>query len=252
MKYGKCLLGTVVTFALGSGLPHIAEAQRAEPNRGERREERREAIRKMTPEQREKYFQQRQNERLKQMTPDQRKQWDQRRQEMQQRMQEQMLQNLTPAQRQDLIERLQQGKGAGAAQEPEQSVEDAQRALLNSGGITDRTVQDAIIAFVAEQNKAREPLSAQARKLSSALADPATTGDQATALLKEFRAVSTAHKERYKEALAQLDARISYSTDARLESMLTLVGILGDEAYAAGGFPAIFPNGVAEKLTPKN
>jgi hypothetical protein len=248
MKYANYLTATVLTLALGMGHTQLANAQRAEPNRGDQRQERRERMRQMTPEERQKYFEQRQAERLKQMTPEERQAWTARRQQWQQQMQEQMIQNLTPEQRQALIDRLQNGDAGQPAPGPVQTVEDAQRALLNSGGITDKEVQDAIIAFVNEQNKAREPLSKQARQLSSALADPATTGDQASALLQSFRDASTQHKENYKNALAQLDAKISYTTDPRLESMLTLIGILGDESQLAGGFPVIFPRGVAEKL----
>jgi len=214
-------------LALTGVLATTSFAQRARPtpdDRQQQREEQRERIQNMSPEDRAKYFQERIQERMKNMTPEQR-------QQMQERMQQ--------------FQQMMGGAADGAARAPQMSTEDARRALLNSALITDRATQDAIIAFVDAQDKRRAALTTKALALNGALADESVRPSHLSALLDDLRQATKDAQAQNKNALAELDTKIQYSTTPRLEAFLTLIGVLGDDANLAGGFGAIFPTGLA-------
>ncbi len=217
-------------LALTGILATTSFAQRAKPTQDDRqqqREDQRDRIRNMSPEDRAKYFQERMQERMKNMTPEQRQQMQERMQQFQQMM----------------------GGATGAtgttAPAPQMSVEDARRALLNSALITDRATQDAIIAFVDAQDKRRAALTQKALALNGALADESVRPSHLSALLDDLHQATKDEQAQNKDGLAELDTKIQYSTTPRLEAFLTLIGVLGDDANLAGGFGAIFPTGVA-------
>jgi len=191
-----------------------------------------------------------------------------RRQEQRQDRRE-VRQTRTPEQQQARQERMQQwqqqrmqqggmggaGMGAGGMGGQQQRVEDPRRVLLRSAGVTDRATQDAVIAFDDESKRTRQPLLAVARELSAALADQTGTPEEQSTrqsdLLKKFQEAATEYKLTYETSLTELDTKINYSTTPRLKSVLTLIGVLGHEAEMAGGFVAIFPNGVAGAGNPQ-
>jgi hypothetical protein len=212
---GTCGL-TLVTMSM---MASVALAQREPPDREQQRQDRRERIEQMTPEQRQQYFQQRSQERLKNMTPEQRQRWEERRAQMQQ------------------VQRQQQIAAVGG--------DERQRYLMQSAGVADATVQDPIIAFVNEQAQKRQTVTEAARKLSDLMADANATPDAISTQLEVLRTASKEFRAWKESALKELDAKIGYSKDSRLQSLLVLVGILGDESTDAGGFNAIFPKGVA-------
>ncbi len=192
-----------------------AFAQREAPDRQENREERRRRMQDLTPEQR----QQRMQERLNTMTPEQRQRFEERRNQMQQMQRQEQLASV--------------------------SGEDRQKYLMSSAGVEDPPQQNTIIAFVMEQAARRQTVTEAATQLSAVLADKAASPEAVSAALARL---STASKEfrTWKEgALKTLDAKVDYSNDPRLKSLLVLVGIVGDEAADAGGFNAIFPGGLA-------
>jgi hypothetical protein len=197
-----------------------AQRQPATPEaRQESREDRQRRIEQMTPEQRQQYFQQRQEERLKTMTPEQRAQFEARRAQMEQ------------MRRQDQLNSV--------------SVNDRQRFLMNSAGVEDAAVQDAVFAFLVEQAQKRVPVTEAATQLSALLADKSSASDALSTQLQKLQAASKEFRAWREGALAALDTKIGYSKDSRLQSLLVLVGILGNESTDAGGFNAIFPKGLA-------
>jgi hypothetical protein len=206
---------TVLTGILSS----VALAQREPPDRQQQRQERRERIEQMTPEQRQQYFQQRQAERVKNMTTEQRQRYDQRMQQMQQMRRQQQIASV--------------------------SADDRQRYLMQSAGVTDATAQDAIIAFVLAQTEKRQTVTEAARQLSNLMADANSTPEAISTQLETLRTASKEFRTWKEGALKELDAKIGYTKDSRLQSLLVLVGIIGDESTDAGGFNAIFPKGVA-------
>src|SRR5438093_11800892 len=75
--------------------------------------------------------------------------------------------NMTPEQRQQFFQ-----------QQREQQRQDWIRQAMTASGFTDKTVQDAVIAFMAAQDKASGPLQEQAHDLSALLIDPNATNEQ--------------------------------------------------------------------------
>lgn len=210
---------TLTAIAVSAAVPSTSYAQQTPPSRQERRELQQQRMEQMTPEQQQQYRQQRRQERIKNMTPEQRERFEARRGQFQQ-MQRQ-------------------------AQIASVSGDERQRLLMQSAGISEATEQDAILAFVVAQAQQRQGVTAAATQLSTLLADAATTPE---ALSAQLAAVQTASKDfrTWKVgALNELDGKIGYTKNPRLQSLLVLVGILGDESTDAGGFNAIFPKGVA-------
>jgi hypothetical protein len=218
----RSLIRDLAATALGASLilaTVSSQAQQTPPSREERRTERQQQTANMTPEQRQQYYQQRMQERMKNMTPEQRQRWSERQAQMQQMQRQQQIASV--------------------------SGDDRQRYLMKTAGVTDTAVQDPIIAFVNEQAQKRQPVTEAARKLSDLMADANSTPDAISAQLETLRTASKEFRTWKEGALKELDAKIGYTKDSRLQSLLVLVGILGDESTDAGGFNAIFPKGVA-------
>lgn len=210
------------TFGLAASLLFnfsSAQAQREPTTRTEKRSQRQQQTENMTPEQRQQYYQQRMQERERTMTPEQRQRWTERRAQMEQMQRQQQLAAASP--------------------------EDRQKFLMESAGVTDTSVQDAIMAFAIEQAKQRQSVTEAAKTLSDTLADTNAAPDAAGAQLEKLQSASKEFRTWKEGALKELDAKIGYSKDAKLKSFLVLIGIVGDEGSDAGGFNAIFPKGLA-------
>jgi len=246
-----------LAFAVMAGVLPVAGTAQTQPEgiTPEMRQELEERFRNLPPEQ------QRQIEaRLRNMSPEQIQQLAER------------YSNMTPEQRQQFEERfMQQGRGGGGGgggrggrgegrgpgregggeggnrwgRQVEISGEDRQKYLMTSAGITDVAVQNAIIAFVAEQAAQRQPVTEAALEVSKLLADKSATPAAINAAQENLTGASKAFRSWKEGALKALDEKVSYSKNPRVKSLLMLVGIIGDEAAAAGGFNAISPRGLA-------
>jgi hypothetical protein len=120
--------------------------------------------------------------------------------------------NMTPEQRQQF--------------EQKREEENVRRALKRAG-YTDAKVQDAVVAFAAEQNKDESASKDKVRELSKAVRDGASDSEIAT-LLTAVRADSQAAQAQRQAALKELDAKISYTKSAKLEATLVLLGLTGE------------------------
>lgn len=130
-------------------------------------------------------------------------------------------QNMTPAQRQQAMQQMQ---------------EQAIRRSLTNAGFADAATQDPIVAFMAAQDKARQTLRDSFTKLAEALQGNAATDTQLSASLNDLRQAVAAEKTRYDAAEKDLDTKVGYSKKPHLEALLTVLGMIGDEAsYAMGG-----------------
>lgn len=214
--FATLTLTAIATAGLTSG---PAWAQRQAPSRADTRDERRQQTANMTPEQRRQYFQGRMQERLNNMTPEQRQRFEAFRSQMQEMQRQQQVASV--------------------------SGEDRQKFLMQSAGVDDTETQNAIIAFVMEQAKQRQPVTEAALKLSDLLADKSATNEVIAAQQEALSTASQSFRKWKEAALKELDAKVQYSQNARLKSLLMLVGIIGDESSDAGGFNAIFPKGLA-------
>lgn len=207
-----------LALALCAGTVQTSFAQRTaddkQQNRTEQRAARQQAFQNMTPEQRQQFFQQRMQQRQQQMQ----QQWN----------------AMTPEQRQQFTQQMEQR----ADQRADQQV----ASEMQAAGITDPETMDAIKQFVADQRTARKPLLAMAKKIATSLGVKTTADEATTASLADFRKAVAADQARYDKALKDLDAKIGYSTNPKLEAFLTLIGVLGNESSAVGGANAIFPN----------
>jgi len=248
-----------LTLLVLSGLSNTAHAQRDPKSREEKRTERQDVISKMTPEQRQQYFQNRMQDRAKNMTPEQR----QRMAERMQQMQNGGGQNWGG----------QNGDAAGAdgQGDPQQGAATAKanqmRAAMIAAGITETPVQDDIIAFILQQEKVRASLLQVAQTAAQALIKPtvpegtppvvetaAVEGQPAAPAaidikvanaevertIGDYESALEAEKDRYATDLKDLDQKVSYSTTPRIKSFLSLIGVLNFESYALGGPSVIF------------
>lgn len=166
------------------------------------------------------------------------------------RAERERLQTLTPAEREAAIQQWQARWQAmtpaerGAALEAAREEEKANwiRQTLTAARYTDVELQNAVVEFMQAQEKARVPLRAAAFNLTPRIIDPAATDEQLKTDLAAFRDAVTKDQERYKTELAALDAKVKFSTQPRLETLLTVLGVIGQEAPTLGGVGAIFPD----------
>lgn len=125
-----------------------------------------------------------------------------------------------------------------------QMLEQSVRQQLQASGFTDKALQDAVIDFMQAQEKARGPLRDKAREVGAAIRNNATTDTQMATLTNAFRIAIEDEKTRSEAALKTLDAKIGYAKKPRLEALLMMLGLIGDEtsyltspasAMSAGG-----------------
>jgi thioredoxin-like negative regulator of GroEL len=127
--------------------------------------------------------------------------------------------NMTPEQRQQYQAQMQ----VMMAQQREQQL----RAALTTIS-ADAATQDAVVAFVKLQSEAATALTPKIAAMRAAFAGNATD-TAVTAALADYRAsVEEARKTRETQTAA-LDKQISFSTKPKLEALLTMLGIIGDE-----------------------
>jgi len=108
--------------------------------------------------------------------------------------------------------------------------ENAVRGLMTQTGFPDAAVQDAVIAHMQSEARARNPLRRSGEKLFVALQSPDVSDEKMNALLKKFQDALEADDKRREAAEVALDAKIGYAKNPRLQSMLVLFGIIGDGA----------------------
>lgn len=127
--------------------------------------------------------------------------------------------NMTPEQRQQMMAQMQ----AQQAQRREQQLRGAMTTIN-----ADTATQDAVVAFVKQQSDAATALTPKITAIRAAFAGNATDA-VVTAALADYRAsVEEARKTRETQTAA-LDKAISFSTKPKLEALLTMMGIIGDE-----------------------
>lgn len=258
-----CALGAFLTTGF------VAEAQNARPPREARQQQRQQANENLSPAEQQANRAARMQERLKSMTPAQRAQFEERRAEMHKKMTDAGIDMNDPdawkkAREAGILGERgggqngqgggQNGQGGGRSNRGNRASNDAMKQMMEAAGITDFDVQDAIVAYVAEQNRARATLFQLAQTAAVALQAPTVApinvaaGEAATAgadskvaaTFKAYEIAVNAENERQEKALKELDAKIKYSKTPRIKAFLTLVGILNNDVLAIGGPAAIF------------
>jgi hypothetical protein len=118
-------------------------------------------------------------------------------------------------------------KGKGQAQWQaalEQNVRDA----ISANGFTDVTLQNIILEHIQSESRARAPLRERGRRLFRGLSSPKVGDAEMSLALGGYIAAIEADRTRRAAAEAELDAKIGWSKNPRLHSMLLLFGIIGE------------------------
>jgi hypothetical protein len=154
---------------------------------------------------------------------------------------EKMLRDLPPAEREKQRQMFQQTQ-TWLQTRLQQQRWNWVRQTLDASGFTDKTLQEAIVGYMENQEQVYRPLRARARDLAFLLLQPATPEEDVKKQLADFQEKMQKEELHTKQELMSLDEKIKYSTQPRLETLLTLLGVLGLETPTLGGVGALFPD----------
>ncbi|PQV64641.1 hypothetical protein B1R32_104135 [Abditibacterium utsteinense] len=101
------------------------------------------------------------------------------------------------------------------------------RAMMSDFGVDEAAQQDAVIAYLAEDEAGKSTVRDVARRLIVAVRNGATP-ERTRDLIAVYKASLDADKERRRAAQGTLDAKIGFSLNPRLEATLWLFGVLGE------------------------
>jgi len=107
------------------------------------------------------------------------------------------------------------------------------RELMTRLGISSLPTQDAVLGFMSEDEEGRKTVREAGRKLLVGIRRDAPP-ERLKALLSDYQSALDAERQRREAAQTALDARVGFSLDARLESLLWLMGVLGPGQSAFG------------------
>ncbi len=107
-------------------------------------------------------------------------------------------------------------------------MEDNLREMMTNNGVTDTSTQDAVLAYLSNELDARRPLRQMGVKLQRALGDQSITDDQIKAMVADYQNAQDLETQRRSKAQSDLDAKIHYTQNPRLQGLLMLMGVLGD------------------------
>ena len=130
--------------------------------------------------------------------------------------------------------RTEELKERKVAPELQKRNEQGLRRLMNELGFGDATVQDPVVAYMQDEARSRQPLREQGVRLYKALRSPDVSNEEVSRLLNEFRSTAQSDKERHAASMTDLDQKIGYTGNPRLEAMLVLFGVTGD-------YPLVLP-----------
>ena len=139
--------------------------------------------------------------------------------------------------------------------------EQAWRKTLKGADINDKDVQNAIVSFADERYRERMAIVAETDQLIKVVHDSTVPDDEVKDYLAGFRKAVAEERTRRASADAQtqliqevgdLDRKIGFSKAPRLESVLVLMGLLGDETQLAGTPPLFSPAAADSDDRPNN
>lgn len=111
------------------------------------------------------------------------------------------------------------------------------RNQLKKLGVVEIKQQEAVLAFVQSEVKAREELVSKGEKLNQSLRNEGLTTAQIAGALNDYQAAIDDNKVRREKAIAAFKKEVDYSKNPRLESFLVLAGVIGDGPVVAAGNP---------------
>lgn len=98
----------------------------------------------------------------------------------------------------------------------------------------DPKAQDAVVQYSKAQDAATQKIQDLMRQLVEAVSTKGTPDDKIATLLKQLEDATAAEKARRQTARTALDAQTGYSKNARLNGLLTTMGLVGDESLMLG------------------
>lgn len=113
-------------------------------------------------------------------------------------------------------------------EEQRKQSEDRLREVMTSNGVTDASTQDAVLTYLSNELDARQPLRQMGGKLYRALEDQSVSDDQIKGMIADYQNAQDLEKQRRIKAQSDLENKIHYSQNPRLEGLLMLMGVLGN------------------------
>ena len=114
-------------------------------------------------------------------------------------------------------------------EERRQQTEEKLRALMRNLGVSAAPTQDAILGYLAQDEASRAAMREAEKKLLTGLRRDVPP-ERLRDLLADYRAAIDADRDQRAIAQRNLDARVGYSLDPKLEAVLWLMGVLGEGA----------------------
>ncbi len=106
-------------------------------------------------------------------------------------------------------------------------IEKRMRDMMARSGISAAATQDAILAFLRADEDEKRSVREASRRLWNGMQRDAPA-ERLRALLSDYQKALQNARDNRARAQTALDARVGYSLDARLESLLWLLGVLGE------------------------
>lgn len=110
-----------------------------------------------------------------------------------------------------------------------------QRQSMTRAGLTDVKDQDVLMAYLTNEETARQTLRDKWQSLQQLLRNNDTPDTQIAGSLNEFRAAVEDEKARKDKARTELDTKLGLAQKPRLDAMLMTSGLIGDESDTFGG-----------------
>ena len=101
------------------------------------------------------------------------------------------------------------------------------REMMQNLGVSAPATQEAVIAYLAEEEAGRTEVREAARRLLSGVRRDAPP-ERMRDLISAYQSALAAESKRRIAAQSALDAKIGFSVDTRLEAVLWLSGVLGE------------------------
>jgi len=102
------------------------------------------------------------------------------------------------------------------------------RRMLALQGVGDKKLMEAISAHLQKQDEAERPVAEAGMKVAEALRARALAPAQMDTLYHDYKAAVDQYLAQRKQAEAELDKKIGFSKNDRLQAILLLAGVIGD------------------------
>ncbi len=117
----------------------------------------------------------------------------------------------------------------------DQLAEQQLRTLMTANGLNDLELQEKVVLYTRAQSASRTKVREAGARLRDALMDKKSSKELLASLLDEYTTAAEAERERRDKAEGALREDLEIKTNPRLEGVLQLYGIIGDDSWFSGG-----------------